>query len=560
MADAGTKRVLADICFGRWRLSPGRRRLFADGTPVALGGRAFDLLLTLIEAKGEIVSKEQLMRRVWPGTIVEDNSLQVQISALRKALGHDAALLITTVPRRGYCFTCKWQWLEAAATATKAEDTSTTPAERPLPIVLPFRSLRDETGEGGAATLEATPPRPATDRPVVVVLPFDNIGGVTDQTYFVDGLTVDLVTDLSRFQSLHIVGPPRRSEWSSRVLPTPPEFGIDAPPRAAAFLVRGNVRRTEARIRVTAQLEDAQSGVILWSERFDRSLEDLFVVQEELSQRITGVLVANIDREALGRAKRRPPASLDAYDLCLQGRDFHDQGSQAGTLAAREMFDRAIAADPDYAPAYALNAFAVQRVITHGWGEPRGKAALDLALELAHRAVALEPGSSLCLSRLAFVLLLCHGRGNEAVAVGRSAVFANPSDAIARYSYGHALTHAGDPEAGIEELRLSLELNPFHSALRRAELGRALLLAGRHDEAIAELRWCAAHAPDWATCHAVMVVAFVEMGLMGEARASLRKFQQLRPGWQPRNFDGPWSFHREADAQRFLEAFRAAEH
>jgi tetratricopeptide (TPR) repeat protein len=146
------------------------------------------------------------------------------------------------------------------------------------------------------------------------------------------------------------------------------------------------------------------------------------------------------------------------------------------------------------------------------------------------------------------------------VDAGRSAVFANPSDAIARYSYGHALTHTGNPEAGIEELRLSLELNPFHSALRRAGLGRALLLAGRHDEAIGELRWCAAHAPDWATCHAVMVVAFVEMGLMDEAHASLRKFQQLRPGWQPRNFDGPWSFHREADAQRFVEAFRAAEH
>jgi TolB-like protein len=558
---SGLKREQADICFGRWRLSPASRRLFADGTPVTLGGRAFDLLLALVEAKGEIVTKEALMRRVWPGAIVDDNSLQVQISALRKALGRDADLLITTVPRRGYCFTNKRQWREAAATAAKAEEAPSTPSERPSPIVLPFQSLGDETGQGVAATiLKATPQHPATDRPVVAVLPFDNIGGDTDQTYFVDGLTVDLVTDLSRFQSLHVVGPPRRSEGSGRVLPTPPGSGIEAPPRAAAYLVSGNVRRTEARIRVTAQLEDAQSGVVLWSERFDRSLEDLFVVQEELSQRIAGVLVANIDREALGRAKRRPPASLDAYDLCMRGRDFLDQGSEAGTLAAREMFDRAIAADPDYAPAYALNAFAVQRAVTHGWGEPRGKAALDLALDLANRAVTLEPGSSLGLSRLAFVLMLCQGRGNEAVDVGRRAVFANPSDAIARYSYGHALTLTGNPEAGIEELRLSLELNPFHSALRRFGLGRALLLAGRHDEAIAELRWCAAHAPEAATCHATMVVAFVEMGLMDEARASLRKFQQLRPGWQPRNFDGPWSFHRESDAQRFLEAFRAAEH
>ena len=123
MADLGIKKEHADICFGRWRLSPTGRRLFADGTPVILGGRAFELLLALVEAKGGIVSKETLMRRVWPGTVVDDNSLQVQISTLRKALGQDAALLITTVPRRGYCFTCKWQWLEAAATSTKTEET-----------------------------------------------------------------------------------------------------------------------------------------------------------------------------------------------------------------------------------------------------------------------------------------------------------------------------------------------------------------------------------------------------------------------------------------------------
>ena len=156
----------------------------------------------------------------------------------------------------------------------------------------------------------------------MAVLPFDDIGSDTDQTYFVDGLTVDLVTDLSRFQSLHVVSPPRRSEWNGRVPSTPPGSEIDAPLRAAAYLITGNVRRTDARIRVTAQLEDAQSGVILWSGRFDRSLEDLFSVQEELAQRVAGVLVANIDREDLGRAKRRPPASLDAYDLCLRGRDF----------------------------------------------------------------------------------------------------------------------------------------------------------------------------------------------------------------------------------------------
>lgn len=557
MPEVGTKLDHGDICFGRWRLSPASRRLLADGTPVALGARAFDVLLALVEARGEIVTKEVLMGRVWPGAIIEENNLQVQISALRKALGRDAALLITTVPRRGYCFTCKWQWLEAATTAVMAEETPTDPVS---PIVLPFRGLGRETHQDAAVdnNFRETAPRPATGRPIVVALPFDNIGGDTEQDYFVEGLATDLVTELSRFQSLHIVHPSRRSDWNGHTLPGTPGSGVDEPPRRARYLVRGSARRTGARIRVTAQLEDRESGVVLWSGRFDRAVEDLFAVQEELALRIAGMLVANIDREALARAKRRTPASMDAYDLCLRGRELFDQATERATLAAREMFDRAIAADPDYAPAYALNAYAVQRVITHGWGKPAGRGALDLALDLAHRAVALEPDSSLCLSRLAFILLLGRGRGNEALDVALRAVFANPSDSDARYIYSAALVHTGNPEAAVEEVRLSLELEPFHHPARRQLLGRALLFAGRRDEAVAELRWCTTRVPDYGPCHADMVVAFVEMGRMDEARAALHELQRVRPGWQPRNFDGPVFFHRESDAQRFLDAFRTA--
>jgi hypothetical protein len=114
-----------------------------------------------------------------------------------------------------------------------------------------------------------------------------------------------------------------------------------------------------------------------------------------------------VDHEQLRLARRRPPASLDAYDLCLRGRELHFRGTEADTLLAREMFDRAIEADPDYAPAYAWQAYTVQRGFTHWWGEPRGPAALPPALGLAQRAVAIEPDSPLCVSRLAFVLLLC---------------------------------------------------------------------------------------------------------------------------------------------------------
>jgi tetratricopeptide (TPR) repeat protein len=227
-------------------------------------------------------------------------------------------------------------------------------------------------------------------------------------------------------------------------------------------------------------------------------------------------------------------------------------------LAAREMFERAIAADPDYAPAHAWQAYTVQRAYTHHWGEPNGRAALDIAFAHANRAVSLEPESALCLNRLAFLLLLHERRGGEAVEMARAAVQANPCDVESRPTCAEVVAHAGDPETAVRELRLALALNPFSPTTTRAVLGRALLLAGRPEEALQELLWCAPRLPDYAPCHASMVVACVETGRMDEARAAWRTVARILPDWTPRNFDGPWFFHRDPDAKRFLDAFRAA--
>jgi TolB-like protein/Tfp pilus assembly protein PilF len=529
----GDKRAV--FRFADFTLDLVRGGLFGpDGAERPLRPKSFALLHHLVEHAGRLIDRNEIMEAVWPDVIVTDDSITQCMKEVRRALGDEAQQLLRTLPRRGYLLGAEVSRVDSAF------------------VVAPVGAI------SSPAQADA-PPRPPTGRPIVVVVPFDNIGGDAEQIYFVDGLTADLVTDLTRFQALHIVSPLRRGGWSGRTLPVTPWSGAEPASRPAGYLVSGSVRRTSGRIRVTAQLEDAENGVILWSGRFDRSLEDLFAVQEELAERIAAVLAAYVDHEALRRAKRRPPASLDAYDLCLRGRELHAQATEAATLAAREMFDRAIAADPDYAPAYALNAFTVQRAVTHGWGTPRGRAALDLALSLAHRAVALEPASSLCLVRLAFVLLLCEGRASEAIEIGRSAVFGNPSDSDARFCFGEVLAHTGNPEAAVEEFRMSLALNPFHRPTMRAALGRALLLAGRPDEAMAELRWCASRAPDYGPCHATMVVACAEAGHLEEARAARREIERVRPGWQPRNFDGPWFFHREADAERFLRAFRAVE-
>lgn len=506
--------------FDRFVLDLVRGALLADGAERALRPKSFALLRHLVANAERLIGRDEIMQAVWPGVFVTDDSIGQCIKEIRRALDDDQQRLLRTLPRRGYLF---------AVPAPRADEA-------------------DVSASHAAAV--RTLPAPPTNRPMVVVLPIGNIGGDPNEGYFADGLTADLVTDLTHFQDLHIVSPQRHN------------FGpLSAPagelPADAKYLFSGSVRRAGGRIRVAAQLGDAQSGVSLWAERFDRPLHDLFQVQEDLADRIAASIDSQIGRDGLRRARRRPPANLDAYDMYLQGRDLHGRTTEADTQAARRIFDLAIAADPDYAPAYAYQAYIVQRGFTLGWGEPRGPAALQPALELASHAVALAPESSLCMMRLAFILSLL-SRDDEALEAGSKGVRANPCDAVSRATYGEILSRAGVHEAGVAELRLAVSLNPLHPPFWWATLGRALLLAGHPHEAVAELRRCAALAPDYRPCYSSMVVASVEAGRLDEARAAMREVLRLRPGWVLRDYDGVFGLRKEADTARFLAAFRAA--
>jgi TolB-like protein/Flp pilus assembly protein TadD len=507
--------------FDRFRLDLVRGVLSrTDGAELALRPKSFAMLQYFVERPGRLVDRNEIMQVVWPGVFVTDDNIAQCIKEIRRVLGDGDQRILRTVPRRGFLL------------AVPVSDTNLATAEAPLAGL--------------------TVPPPPSGRTPLVVLPFDGIGGNPDEDYFAQGLTADLVTDLTKFQELYILSPPRRLDKLSRSKP----MWDEALP-VGHYFFKGNVRRAGGRIRVTAQLGEAQQGASLWAERFDRPNDDLFAVQEELANLIAARLDSQVGRERLRRARRRSPASLDAYDLFLQGRELHARTTEQATLAARRVFDEAIAADPSYAPAYAYQAYTVQRGFTLGWGEPQGKAALNPALELANRAVELEPDSSLCLMRLAFVLSLL-SRDDEARATGVAGVQTNPCDPVARATYGEVLSRAGLHPEGVDELRLAISLDPFHPPFWRATLGRALLLAGHPEEALVELRKCIIRAADYRPCHSSMVVACVETGRLDDARAAMQEVLRLRPGWVIRDYDGVFGFRRQADTERFLAAFRIA--
>lgn len=503
---------MQDYRFGRFVLDLQGGVLLMDGLERPLRPKSFAMLRFLAERAGQVVGRDDIMEAVWPDTYVTEDSITQCVRDIRRALGDEDAHLLRTMPRRGY---------------TLAIDPP------------PAAQLKGTMPESG--TVPALP----TGRPKVLVLPFENIGGDVDHGYFADGLRADLVTDLTHFQDLHVVAPSTADHLAS---------GVAGP---ASFTVGGSVRRAGGRIQVTVQLSDGASGVSLWAERYDRPLEDLFAVQEDLTNHIAASVETRIGREGLRRLRRYPPANLDAYDLYLQGRELHGRSTERDMLLARQYFDRAIAADPLYAPAHAWQAYVVQRGFTLGWGEPKGRAALDLALSFARRAVALEPDSSTCLARLALVLALA-GQHAEAVQVAERGVRANPCDPAGRAAYGEVLSMSGSHEAGVGQLTIALSLNPFHPPFWRATLGRALLLAGRHQEALEELQRARIDAPDYRPCHSSLLVAYVETGQIQAARKAGQDFLRLRPGFSLQDYDGVFGFSRTSDTDRFLAAFEAA--
>jgi TolB-like protein len=266
-----------EISFGRFRLNLGRRELRRGNTPVRLGSRALDILCTLASAEGSVVTKDELMARVWSGVVVGENNIWVHIKALRKALEEDGdgESWIVTVPGRGYKLR---RWREPAA----ADDEHA-----------PSRGL------------------PVLDKPSLAVLPFLNLSGDHEQEYFADGMVEEIITALSRIRWLFVIA--RNSSFAYKGQTADPkrvgrELGV-------RYVLEGSVSKSGNRVRITAQLIDAETGAHLWADRFEGLLEDVFDLQGRVAASVAGVIEPALQAAEAARSTGRPTADLTAYDL-----------------------------------------------------------------------------------------------------------------------------------------------------------------------------------------------------------------------------------------------------
>jgi len=358
--------------FGPFELDGAEYRLLRNGVEVPLQLKAFETLCILVEHAGRLLTKDDLLRQLWPGTIVEENNLNKNISMLRKALGECPSGLsyIDTVPRVGYRFAAPVEQISAAGPTLVM-------SHEPAPSVRPE----------------------APKRKSVAVLYFENLSGNCDDEYFRDGMTEDVITELEKIRELRLV--PRTSMLAFRDKPAPiTQVGDQL---CADFVMEGSVRRAGDRLRITARLAETASGHSVWAERYDRRMEDVFAIQDEIAQSIALALRVVLTDKEKSEIEKVPTSNIQAYDYYLRGRKFLYQLRSPSLEFARQMFARAIVIDPNYARAYA--GVADCSSFLYMWFDA-SEDNLREARSASRRAVELDPESPVTHASLGLALFL----------------------------------------------------------------------------------------------------------------------------------------------------------
>jgi adenylate cyclase len=416
-------------------------------------------------------------------------------------------------------------------------------------IARPIDAFVLQTGAG-------TMPQAVTrlpDKPSIVVLPFENLSGDPDQQYFVDGLTEDFLTALARFTQLVVIARNSTFVYKGRAVSIA-DVGRDLNVR---YVLEGSVRRSGERVRVTAQLIEAATSAHLWAERYDRTLTDIFTLQDEITERIVTTLVSNIERSIIEQARRKPPGSLGAYELFLHGREQRNTSRYEGMLAAEALFEQVVALDPGFALAHAEIAYIQYVYVTWRVDPEQRDAFLHKGFASAHRALALE-GSLALANRVLGNLHLRAREHADAVTSAQRAVALNPGEAESYAWFANVLSYVGRSAEALEQLDHARRLDPLHPPLWDFYIGRALLHLGRYEEALPWFETCARRALTFGHWRHYMAAALAHLGRRDEARAALsdpastRVYATIR---EIRLFD---SYLESTEFNRFIEGLRKA--
>ncbi len=368
------------------------------------------------------------------------------------------------------------------------------------------------------------------ERPALAVLPLTNMSGDPEQDYFADGLTEDLITALAAWRSFPVIA--RNSTFAYKG--TSQDVRQVASELGARYILEGSVRKGGNRVRITAQLIDARSGHHVWAEKFDRDLDDVFAVQDEITLRIAATVEPAVGKIERKRSVVKPAKSLDAWDYYQRGMSELNTYTKTGSAQARVLFDQAIALDGTYSQAYSGMAWShvLDLLLQH---TPEPEESMAKLLAAAQRAAALDDEDSVAHLMLS-IAYMWPNEDELSIAAGERAIELNPSNALALVSLGNILDLVGRTDEGIEKIESGLRLNPgdANNHIYMAFLGRAYLNARRYEQAAERARKAIHRRSDYPNAHYILAVSLAHLGLEAQARDALDACNRIEPGFAER--------------------------
>ncbi|MBE1506814.1 winged helix-turn-helix domain-containing tetratricopeptide repeat protein [Rhizobium viscosum] len=470
-----------------------------DGEAIGLGRRGIALLDALLSADGQAVSKDDLLARAWPGLIVEEANLTVQIAALRKALGKAPNGLewIATVPRIGYR----------------------------LPHILsseiPLRAMR----------------------PTIAVLPFENLSSDGEYQYFADGTVEDIIVALSRFRTFAVVA--RNSSFAYKDRNTPIRDIANA--LGVRYILQGSVRRHGDRLRVTVQLVDADADTHLWVDRFDGELSDIFDFQDRITDAVVGLVEPEVRKAEIERARRKHPDSLDAYDLYLRALPYFRGTTTTVRAEAVRLLERAVQLDPGFATGLAYAAWAYERYETFGSG--LSETERQRCLQLAETALETGYDDPQVVAICALVFTNVGHDRQRSLAMLRDARNANPNNPTVLSLFAFLNVMAGDIETGRDTFLRALQIAP--GALENYEImvgvGIADLFKGEFEQAVEWALRSLVVNNEWLGAYWTLAAAYAHLGRVEQAQTTIAKLRAKAPLMRVHDLER----HRPRYAERY---------
>jgi TolB-like protein len=493
----GTLRYL----FEDYVLDLDRRELRCGRGLVAIAPQVFDLLEYLIRNRERVVSKDDLIASIWDGRIVSESALSTRINAARGAINDsgEEQRLIRTLARKGLRFVGAVREVQRSDAAIVA----------------------------GAAADQTDPPLSLPEGPSIAVLPFTNMSGDPEQDYFADGMAEEIITALSRCGSLFVIARNSSFTYKGRTVDVRQvgrELGV-------RYVLEGSVRRGGDRLRFTGQLIDATSGVHIWADRFEGSKDDVFGLQDQITESVVAAIEPKLQLAEIKRLKHKSATNLDAYDLVLRAQQLEYQFTDESLAAALRHLDQALAIDPSYAPAMALAAFCYAERRDQGWSNESEWEAKE-GLHLAARAVELGKDDGNVFWMAAFAVLRLQMDARRARELAYRSLELNPNSAVALSVTGRIEASLGNTDKALELLHRAERLSPRDPRgwfITGGGTAYAYFQAGRFDEAVSAAKKALIQNPRFTVALRNLAASLVKQGRKDAAAEAMRELLAIEP-------------------------------